>query len=224
MSTAIIILFQLLPLFVKSSNSFGNVKELEADLQRRREYFAMSNNNNNNSARAFNSEDFKDQQCQMRDSAAACWLAWWPTFERGAQKVSDKLIELAEIKSADKVLDIATGIGEPAVTAARKVMPNGKAIVIDISPQMLEIAKTRAKSLGLDAIMEFRESDGEKLDLLEPRARFNAILSRWGLMLLPNLDSALGRIRQILVTTAVTLLLHGLLLPRFHCLIWLSQQ
>jgi enediyne biosynthesis protein CalE5 len=63
----------------------------------------------------------------MRDSAAACWLAWWPTFERGAQKVSDKLIELAEIKSGDKVLDIATGIGEPAVTAARKVMPNGKA-------------------------------------------------------------------------------------------------
>jgi ubiquinone/menaquinone biosynthesis C-methylase UbiE len=121
-------------------------------------------------------------------------------------------------------LDIATGIGEPAVIAARKVMPNGKAIVIDISPQMLEIAKTRAKSLSLDAIMEFRESDGEKLDLLEPRARFNAILSRWGLMLLPNLDSALGRIRQILVTTAVTLLLYGLLLPRFHCLIWLSQQ
>jgi ubiquinone/menaquinone biosynthesis C-methylase UbiE len=154
----------------------------------------------NNSGQASNSDEFKAQQRQMWDNAAAGWHAWWPTLERGAQKVSDKIVELSEIKSGDKVLDIATGIGEPAVTAARKVMPNGKVVATDISPQMLAIARTRAKSLGLDAIMEFRESDAEKLDLLEPRARFDAILSRWGLMFLPNLHAALGRIRQMLVT------------------------
>jgi enediyne biosynthesis protein CalE5 len=75
---------------------------------------------NNNSAQAFNSEDFKAQQRQMWDSVAAGWLAWWPTFERGAQKVSDKIVELAEIKPGDKVLDVATGIGEQAITGARK--------------------------------------------------------------------------------------------------------
>jgi ubiquinone/menaquinone biosynthesis C-methylase UbiE len=97
-------------------------------------------------------------------------------------------------------LDIATGIGEPAVSAARRVMPNGKVVAIDISPQMLAITKTRAKSLGLDSIMEFRESDGEKLDLPEPTARFDAILSRFGLMFFPNLPAALVRIRQTLIT------------------------
>ena len=111
----------------------------------------------NNSGQVFNSEDFKAQQRQIWDNAAAGWPAWWPTFERGAQKVSDKIVELSEIKSGDKVLDIATGIGEPAVTAARKVMPNGKVVATDISLQMLAIARTRAKSLGLDAIMEFLE-------------------------------------------------------------------
>jgi enediyne biosynthesis protein CalE5 len=55
----------------------------------------------------------------------------WETIERGAQKVSDKIVQLAEIQPGDKVLDIATGIGEPAVTAARKVMPNGKVIATD---------------------------------------------------------------------------------------------
>jgi ubiquinone/menaquinone biosynthesis C-methylase UbiE len=35
------------------------------------------------------------------------------TFETGAHNVSDRLIELAEIKPGQKVLDIATGIGEP---------------------------------------------------------------------------------------------------------------
>jgi ubiquinone/menaquinone biosynthesis C-methylase UbiE len=152
----------------------------------------------NNSGQSFNSEDFKAQQRQMWDNAAAGWQTWWETIERGAQKVSDKIVELAEIKPGDKVLDIATGIGEPAVTAARKVMPNGKVVATDISPQMLKIAKTRAKSLGLDNIMEFRESDAEKLDLPDSRAKFDAILSRWGLMFLPNLSTALVRIRQML--------------------------
>jgi ubiquinone/menaquinone biosynthesis C-methylase UbiE len=149
---------------------------------------------------AFNPDEFKAQQRQMWNNAAAGWQGWWETIERGAQKVSDKLVQLAEIKPGDRVLDIATGIGEPAVTAARKVMPNGKVVATDISPQMLAIAKARAKSLGLDTIMEFRESDGEKIDLPELTEKFDAILSRWGLMFFPNLSAALVRIRQMLVT------------------------
>jgi SAM-dependent methyltransferase len=144
--------------------------------------------------------DFKAEQRVLWDNAAAGWQTWWPTIERGAQKVSDKIVQLAEIKPGDRVLDIATGIGEPAVTAARKVKPNGKVVATDISPQMLAIAKTRATSFGLDGIMEFREIDGEKLDLLGSTAKFDAILSRWGLMFFPNLQGALGTIKQMLVT------------------------
>jgi ubiquinone/menaquinone biosynthesis C-methylase UbiE len=153
-----------------------------------------------NIGQSSNSDEFKAQQRQIWDNAAAGWQAWWETIERGAQKVNDKIVELAEIKSGDRVLDIATGIGEPAVTAAKKVMPSGKVVATDISPQMLAIAKTRAKSLGLDGIMEFRESDGEKLDFPEPTAKFDAVLSRWGLMFFPNLPAALVKIRDLLVT------------------------
>jgi ubiquinone/menaquinone biosynthesis C-methylase UbiE len=153
-----------------------------------------------NISSAFNPDEFKAQQREMWDNAAAGWQNWWETVERGAQKVSNKLVELAEIKPGDKVLDIATGIGEPAVTAARRVKPNGKVVAIDISPQMLLIAKTRAKSLGLDDIIEFRESDGEKIDLPDSTEKFDAILSRWGLMFFPNLSAALVKIREMLVT------------------------
>jgi ubiquinone/menaquinone biosynthesis C-methylase UbiE len=154
-----------------------------------------------NSGQAFNSDEFKAQQRQMWNNAAAGWQNWWETIERGAQKVSDKIVELAEIKPGDNVLDIATGIGEPAVTAARRVMPNGKVLAIDISPQMLAIARTRTSSVGLGNIIEFREGDAEKLDLPDSSAakKFDAVLSRWGLMFLPNLQSALDRIRQMLV-------------------------
>lgn len=72
------------------------------------------------------------------------------------------LVELAEIKQGDKVLDIATGIGEPAITAARKVGINGHVLATDISPQMLKIAKQRSISFGLQDIVEFKEIDAER--------------------------------------------------------------
>ena len=42
---------------------------------------------------------------------------WWPHIEKAAQSLSNRLIELAEIRPGQRILDIATGIGEPALTA-----------------------------------------------------------------------------------------------------------
>ena len=68
---------------------------------------------------------------------------WWQVIEKGAQKINDRLIDLAKIKQGDKVLDLATGIGEPAVTAAKVVGSQGHVLAVDISPQMLAIARQR---------------------------------------------------------------------------------
>lgn len=62
---------------------------------------------------------------------------------------------------------------------------------------MLAIAKERAVSLGLQEIIEFKESDAENLDL--PNSSFDAVLCRWGLMLLPNFDSVLHDIHTWLL-------------------------
>jgi ubiquinone/menaquinone biosynthesis C-methylase UbiE len=59
----------------------------------------------------FDPEVFKINQRQSWDSVAAGWQKWWETIENGAQKVSDKLVELAEIREGQKILDIATGWG-----------------------------------------------------------------------------------------------------------------
>ena len=96
----------------------------------------------------FDSDRYKINQRKSWDNAAEGWQKWWKTFEQGAQIVNQRLVELAEIKQGDKVLDIATGIGEPAITAARKVGIKGHVMATDISPQMLKIAKERAVSFG----------------------------------------------------------------------------
>ena len=67
------------------------------------------------------SKQYKETERQGWNSVAAGWQKWWKTIERGTDKVSRRLIELAEIKPGSRVLDIATGIGEPAITAAKYV-------------------------------------------------------------------------------------------------------
>jgi ubiquinone/menaquinone biosynthesis C-methylase UbiE len=146
----------------------------------------------------FDPNKFKLNQRQSWDSVARGWQKWWKTFENGAQKVSDRLIELANVESGDKVLDVATGIGEPAISAAKIVGKSGHVTATDISSEMLAIAEERAKSTGLHDVIEFKQSDAESLEL-ETNQAFNSIICRWGLMFLPNLDNALSNMLRLLV-------------------------
>jgi enediyne biosynthesis protein CalE5 len=140
-----------------------------------------------------NPQQWKARQRQDWDSVSTGWRTWWETIERSAQPLSDHLIALAHIEPGQHVLDIATGIGEPAVTAAIRVGPTGQVVAIDQSPQMLAIARERVAALGLQNVA-FRELDAEQLDLLE--GNFDAALCRWGLMHLPQLTPALQGVRQ----------------------------
>ena len=86
----------------------------------------------------------KNEQKRDWDAAAAGWKKWWAVLEHGAQPVSDRLVELAGVGAGARVLDVATGSGEPAVTAARRAAPGGRVIAVDQSPGMLSIARERA--------------------------------------------------------------------------------
>ncbi|HVN29942.1 MAG TPA: methyltransferase domain-containing protein [Candidatus Binataceae bacterium] len=147
------------------------------------------------SNQSFDVERFKRDSRTSWDGAAAGWEKWWPLFERSAQAVSNRLVELARIKPGDRVLDIATGTGEPAITAARAVGPNGRVIGVDHSAGMLDVARRRAQSLGLKNV-EYREGDAASLK--EAAASFDAILCRWGLMFVPDLAAAARGIKEAL--------------------------
>ena len=80
----------------------------------------------------FDPDKFKANQRQSWDSVADGWQKWWKTFENGAQQVSDRLIELAGIRPGHRVLDIATGIGEPAISAEKIVGKDEHVTATDI--------------------------------------------------------------------------------------------
>jgi ubiquinone/menaquinone biosynthesis C-methylase UbiE len=137
----------------------------------------------------------KDRQRQEWDRVAAGWEKWWRTIEDGAQHVSDRLVDLAEVAPGKRVLDIATGIGEPALSAAIRVGSAGRVVATDISKQMLDIARIRASTAGLTNV-EFLETDAERLEF--PDHSFDAILCRWGITSLPDYSNLLVRIKCML--------------------------
>src|SRR5271168_389379 len=137
----------------------------------------------------------KAEQKLAWDDSADGWKRWWPTFERAAQVVNDRLVELAGARAGQRVLDIATGSGEPALTAARAVGESGRVIAVDMSAGMLALARERIDSAGLNNV-ELVESDAESLPLDDNS--FDAVLCRWGLMFMPDLDGLLRRLHRTL--------------------------
>jgi ubiquinone/menaquinone biosynthesis C-methylase UbiE len=136
-----------------------------------------------------------EKQRQLWDSLAAGWEKWWPIQEQGLQQVSDCLVDLAEIRPGYRVLDIGTGVGEPALTASLRVGPAGKVVATDLSPQMLAIARKRAAALDMQNL-GFRVMAAEALHF--PESSFDAILARFSLMFLSDLDGALVKIKGLL--------------------------
>ncbi len=98
-------------------------------------------------AQQFDPSKYKDGQRQDWDSVADAWKKWWPYFEQNMQQVSTALCDMAGIKPGDRVLDISTGIGEPTVTVAGLVGPEGSVYATDQSPEMLRVARVRNLSV-----------------------------------------------------------------------------
>jgi enediyne biosynthesis protein CalE5 len=144
----------------------------------------------------FNPTEFKDKMRAEWRLAAAGWRKWHDVVEaEDAGKRHAKLVKLAGIGSGDSVLDVAGGYGEPSLTAARAVAPGGRVVCTDISGEMLAFGEKRAAKAGLDNVT-FIQGDAEQLDF--PTESFDAILSRAGLMFLPDVVGTLKRLNSFL--------------------------
>lgn len=143
----------------------------------------------------FDRAAFKAQQRAQWSAVAQGWRTRWAAFEQGAQPLSDRLMALAQIGPGQRVLDVATGIGEPAMTAARRVGPSGTVVALDQAPQMLAVAQERMRAAGLGQV-EWVEGDVESVAL--PPASFDAVVCRWGLPFFPDPIGTLARLRTSL--------------------------
>lgn len=95
---------------------------------------------------------------------------------------SRMVIELANIKPGDQVLDVGCGTGSLTLTAQPYAGPGGKVYGIDASPEMIEVAQKKAFRSGLEVTFEV----GLIEKLAFPDATFDVVISRLAIHHLPD--------------------------------------
>lgn len=134
-------------------------------------------------------------------SAEEVWRTYDAMEARLTAPLTERMIDLARIRPGMHLLDLGTGRGEPAISAARRVGPSGFVLGVDVSASMLDMARQRAAREGVTNL-ELRVMNAEALGGI-PTAYFDATLARWGLMYMGSPVAALGGARRAMVPSGV---------------------
>jgi len=109
--------------------------------------------------------------------------------------VTEALVEYARPKPGMKVLDLASGTGEPAISLATRVGSEGHVTALDLSGDLLEIATKRAEQRGLTNFLT-QQADAHELPFSDQS--FDLVTSRFGVMFFKDCEKAFGEAHRVL--------------------------
>jgi ubiquinone/menaquinone biosynthesis C-methylase UbiE len=109
--------------------------------------------------------------------------------------VTQKLVEYAQPLPGMKVIDLASGTGEPAISIAEKVGPGGQVSALDLSADLLDIARKRAERKQLGNI-SFHQGDAHALPFRDQS--FELATCRFGVMYFAEVSAALRELHRVL--------------------------
>ncbi|MGZ8422565.1 MAG: class I SAM-dependent methyltransferase [Nitrospira sp.] len=136
-------------------------------------------------------------EAQRRDwnRVAGGWDKWDQYFSRNMTFINHRLVADARLRPGMRVLDLGSGTGYPALLAAEVVGPDGSVVGIDLAESMLAVATRKAQAMGMTHVT-FRTGDATALPF--DAASFDAVISRFCLMFLPEIPKALTEIARVL--------------------------
>ena len=124
--------------------------------------------------------------------------AWTATAVQGIaadDTFNQMIIAEAGIQAGERILDLASGTGNPAVSIAHSMQGDGDVICADLTPLMLQTARQRAEKLGL-GIMSFAAADMAALPFKD--GQFDAITCRFGIMFPEDKVAAAREAKRVL--------------------------
>jgi ubiquinone/menaquinone biosynthesis C-methylase UbiE len=131
----------------------------------------------------------------MDEATANAWRRWHDKSVHFWDELTRELCAASHLAPGQRVLDLASGTGDPALTIAKRVGPTGHVVVTDLAPQMLEIARENAQRAGL-ANLSFAVVDAHTLPFAE--GEFDRVTCRLGVMYFWDCRRALEEIHRVL--------------------------
>jgi SAM-dependent methyltransferase len=111
------------------------------------------------------------------------------------KSVTEALVEYAQPQPGMRVLDLASGTGEPAISLAMRVGAQGHITALDLSADLLEIAKGRAQERGLKNLST-QQADAQALPFDD--GSFDLATCRFGVMFFRDVKLALQELHRVL--------------------------
>jgi SAM-dependent methyltransferase len=140
-------------------------------------------------------EEHRRASAEHWEEAAPGWVRRQQAIRDLGAPISHWMVQAIDPQPAQRVLELAAGVGETGLLAAELVAPAGGVILSDQAEGMLDGARARAVELGLTNV-EFQTWNAEWIDL--PVASVDAVLCRWGYMLMADPLAALLETRRVL--------------------------
>lgn len=104
---------------------------------------------------------------------------------------TDQTLRVAKVRPGENVLDLATGTGITAIAARER---GAKVTGVDLTPELLAVARKKAAAEGFDDI-DFREGDAEALPFAD--ASFDVVLSTCGHMFAPDQPKVAAELARV---------------------------
>jgi SAM-dependent methyltransferase len=138
----------------------------------------------------------KEEVRQQWTGRAATFAAIAGKQAMAFQAATDLLLTVLHRQRAMRILDVASGPGEPAISLAAAIASDdGHVTATDLVPEMLAAAEQSARARGVTNIA-FQHADAEALPF--PDNSFDTVTCRFGVMLFPDTRQALSEIRRVL--------------------------
>jgi len=139
-------------------------------------------------------DEVRDVQRATWAGLAAGWEKWDSIIMDQLGPVGAAMIDRLDIAEGHQHLDIAAGTGEPGLSIAR-LAPKGRVVLVDLVPEMLDIAARRARAQGTTNI-ETKVCSAD--DLPFDDATFDGVSVRFGYMFFPDLARATAEFVRVL--------------------------
>ncbi len=129
------------------------------------------------------------------DRTVAAWRRWHAQIAAFTRGATEAILEAAHLRPGMRVLDLACGVGDPALSIATEVAPSGRVTATDLGPGMMSLAEELARKKGLTNI-EFHEANAEALPFADES--YDVLTCRFGIMFFPDLPKALRECFRVL--------------------------